>query len=144
MEKGERNDSIMLNMDARLKTYKMWPFNKDCMCTPEKMAAAGFYCCGNKNEPDLVRCYFCRKELNGWEPEDDPWEEHASHAKGNCAYVNLGKKPVELTVSDVLELLEARKCEMILTKGATACEEQFSLEKEETYKSIDNLAPKAS
>jgi len=143
MEKGKRNDSVMLNMGARLNTYKMWPFLKDCMCTPMKMASAGFYCCGNENEPDLVRCYFCRKELDGWEPEDDPWKEHESHAKGNCAYVNLGKKPTELTVSDVLLLLEARKYEMILTKGATACEEEFIVEKEETYKAIDNLAPKS-
>jgi len=143
MEKGKRNDSVMLNMGARLNTYKLWPFNEDCMCTSEKMAAAGFYYCGNEDEPDLVRCYFCRKELDGWEPDDDPWKEHVSHAKGNCAYVNLGKKPSELTVSDVLGLLEARKSEMILTKGATACEEEFSVVKEETYKDIDNLAPKS-
>ena len=42
-----------------------------------------------------------RKELDGWEPEDDPWAEHISHAKGNCAFINLGKKPCELTVADV-------------------------------------------
>ena len=24
---------------------------------------------------------FLRKELDGWDPEDDPWAEHVSHAK---------------------------------------------------------------
>ena len=63
MEKDPKNDSEMLNFEARIKTFKNWPFDADCSCTPEKMAEAGFYCCGGNNEPDLVRCYFCRKEL---------------------------------------------------------------------------------
>ena len=88
----------MLMYDARLKTFRNWPFMSDCSCTPQKMAEAGFYSCGGDNEPDLARCYFCRKELvkivntwshltslyflkDGWEPEDDPWKEHASHAR---------------------------------------------------------------
>ena len=41
------------------------------------MAAAGFYFCGTDAEPDLVRCYYCRRELDGWEEEDDPWQEHS-------------------------------------------------------------------
>ena len=53
-----------------------WPFLEGCDCTPDKMAAAGFYYVGTDAEPDLVRCYFCRRELDGWEPTDDPWAEH--------------------------------------------------------------------
>jgi len=100
MEKDKPNDSKMLNTSSRLATFSNWPFTEECVCTPERMATAGFYCCGGENEPDLVRCYFCRKELDGWEPEDDPWKKHISHAKGTCAYVNLGKKPKDLTVND--------------------------------------------
>ncbi|KAK7082122.1 Baculoviral IAP repeat-containing protein 5 [Halocaridina rubra] len=69
----------------------------------EKMAAAGFFFVGNKKEPDLVRCYVCLKELDGWEEEDDPWEEHKSHAS-HCQYVQLNKKPCELTFEDVHNL----------------------------------------
>ena len=63
MEKGKANDSVMLDVGARLESFKrvQWPFKDDCFCTPEKMAEAGFYACGGENEPDLVRCYFCRK-----------------------------------------------------------------------------------
>ena len=141
MEKGKTNDSVMLNNSARLATFTLWPFTEDCSCTPERMAAAGFYCCGGENEPDLVRCYFCRKELDEWEPEDDPWKEHAR--RGKCAYVKLGKKPEELTVSDVLGLLEGDKAKMILTKGTEAWAEKFGMESEETRKEVDSLAPKA-
>ncbi len=37
-----------------------------------QMAEAGFYHCPTDQEPDLVKCFFCLKELDGWEPEDDP------------------------------------------------------------------------
>ena len=143
MEKGKRNDPIMISTAARLATFKMWPFTEDCSCTPEKMAAAGFYCCGGENEPDLVRCYFCRKELDGWEPEDDPWKEHVSHAKGKCAFVKLGKKSEDLTVSDVLGLLEAEKYKMILTKGNESWVEKCETEGDEIRREIDSMAPKA-
>jgi baculoviral IAP repeat-containing protein 5 len=36
------------------------------------MAAAGFYVVGD-DEPDLVECFICGKQLNGWESHDDPW-----------------------------------------------------------------------
>ena len=82
MNEGKLDDRIMVHVNARLQTFKNWPFTDgDSTCTPNKMAEAGFYCCGGENEPDLVRCYFCRKELDGWEPEDDPWTEHASHTR---------------------------------------------------------------
>merc|ERR1719397_1233681 len=102
-------DTEMMIPSERLRTFKNWPFTEGCACLPEKMSDAGFYCCGGENEPDLVRCYFCRKELDGWDPCDDPWAEHMSHAKGRCSYINLGKKPTELTVADVLGRLEPDK-----------------------------------
>ena len=142
MEKGKTNDSVMLSNSARLATFKMWPFTEDCSCTPERMAAAGFYCCGGENEPDLVRCYFCRKELDGWEPEDDPWAEHSR--RGNCAFVILGKKPEELTVSDVLGLLEGDKHKMILTKSNDAWVEEFEGNTNEVRREIEKLSPKSN
>jgi baculoviral IAP repeat-containing protein 5 len=130
MEKGAANDSTMLLVANRMATFKNWPFNEEegstCMHPSQvgpfhrldrnrltRMAEAGFYACGGNNDPDLARCYYCRwldlslthrrprKELDGWEPEDEHMAEHVKHARGNCAFVNMGKKSSELTVSDV-------------------------------------------
>ncbi|XP_069062017.1 baculoviral IAP repeat-containing protein 5.1-like [Pleurodeles waltl] len=37
------------------------------------MAKAGFVHSPTMNEPDVARCFFCLIELEGWEPDDDPW-----------------------------------------------------------------------
>ena len=42
------------------------------LSSPLQMAAAGFIHCPTENEPDLAQCFFCFKELEGWEPDDDP------------------------------------------------------------------------
>uniref|UniRef100_F7H3G6 Baculoviral IAP repeat-containing protein 5 n=1 Tax=Callithrix jacchus TaxID=9483 RepID=F7H3G6_CALJA len=61
--------------DHRISTFKNWPFLEGCACTPERMAEAGFIHCPTENEPDLAQCFFCFKELEGWEPDDDPMRE---------------------------------------------------------------------
>ena len=58
---------------SRRTTYGSWPFNESDKCSAERMAAAGFYVIGDSNEPDLVECFICSKQLDGWEPDDDPW-----------------------------------------------------------------------
>lgn len=42
------------------------------LSSPLQMAEAGFIHCPTENEPDLAQCFFCFKELEGWEPDDDP------------------------------------------------------------------------
>lgn len=37
-----------------------------------QMAKAGFVHCPSENEPDVACCFFCLRELEGWEPQDDP------------------------------------------------------------------------
>ncbi|GAB5581364.1 baculoviral IAP repeat-containing protein 5 [Prionailurus iriomotensis] len=63
--------------DHRISTFKNWPFLEGCACTPERMAEAGFIHCPTENEPDLAQCFFCFKELEGWEPDDDPMNKIA-------------------------------------------------------------------
>lgn len=58
---------------GRIKTFDNWPFTISDKCNKECMAAAGFYAIGNSNEPDLVECFICSKQLDGWEPDDNPW-----------------------------------------------------------------------
>ncbi|KAJ4945444.1 hypothetical protein JOQ06_023129 [Pogonophryne albipinna] len=50
---------------------------------PERLARAGFYSTGAR---DMVLCFRCDGGLKGWQPEEDPWEEHAKHYPG-CSFL---------------------------------------------------------
>lgn len=99
-------DELMWEAE-RLKTFKNWPFGKNHTCSPEAMARAGFYACGNKEEKDLAKCFVCLKELNGWEANDDPMKEHISHCQ-NCPFVKLKKVENQITVYEMIDLFKAR------------------------------------
>ena len=71
---------------------------------------------GSSTEPDLVKCYYCQREIDGWEPEDDPWEEHLRRSGDPCPFITKGKKARELTVKDGLELEAERLCYMLKKK----------------------------
>lgn len=49
----------------------------------ERLARAGFYSTG---AGDKVLCFHCGGGLKGWQPEEDPWEEHARHYPG-CSFL---------------------------------------------------------
>ncbi|XP_068542704.1 baculoviral IAP repeat-containing protein 5.1-like [Anas acuta] len=103
-----RDFKEMYEYENRLKTFTNWPFVKNCKCTPENMAKAGFVHCPNANEPDVVKCFFCLIELKGWKPNDDPWEEHTkSHS---CGFLSISKNFDDLTVEEyyVLEMTRLR------------------------------------
>lgn len=68
------------------------------------MAEAGFYWEGSVKEPDSAACFMCHKVLNGWEEQDDPWQEHKKHAP-QCVFVKIGKKEDEYTVEEHINLL---------------------------------------
>ncbi|KAL3883074.1 hypothetical protein ACJMK2_029367 [Sinanodonta woodiana] len=57
---------------VRLSTFARWP--SDIRQRPEQVADAGFYYTGLQ---DVVRCFACDGGLKNWDPEDDPWIEHA-------------------------------------------------------------------
>ena len=61
LESPSADHSNMLNVEARLATFANWPLKENCVCTPERMAAAGFYSCGGDMESDLVSCFHCHK-----------------------------------------------------------------------------------
>ncbi|KAM6406461.1 baculoviral IAP repeat-containing protein 5-like [Pluvialis apricaria] len=88
---------------TRVNTFRSWPFTEGCACTPEQMAAAGFLHCPSENGPDVAQCFFCLKELEGWEPDDDPLKEHKKHSAG-CALLHLQKVPTNLTLQEFLKL----------------------------------------
>ncbi|XP_066529071.1 baculoviral IAP repeat-containing protein 5b [Hoplias malabaricus] len=101
----------MYSYEKRLQTFSDWPFREDCQCTPELMAKAGFVHCPSENEPDVVCCFYCLKELEGWEPEDIPWSEHAKRSP-NCAFLQM-KPWDELTAIEFFQLERGRICNYI-------------------------------
>lgn len=72
-------------IEARIRTYTAWP--EDLIQTPDILAEAGFYYAGSA---DLVRCFHCDGGLRNWDPQDDPWTEHARWFP-SCAFVRVVK-----------------------------------------------------
>ncbi|XP_027579673.1 baculoviral IAP repeat-containing protein 5-like isoform X2 [Pipra filicauda] len=99
-------------VSSRVATFRNWPFTEGCACTPERMAAAGFVHCPSENSPDVAQCFFCLKELEGWEPDDDPLEEHKKHSAG-CGFLSLPKEPANLTLQEFLKLDKMRMIKAI-------------------------------
>ncbi|XP_031834715.1 baculoviral IAP repeat containing deterin [Nomia melanderi] len=113
---------------GRLQTFEHWPFQSaDNPCNPERMAAAGFIAIGNKEEPDLAECFICSKQLDGWDPDDDPWIEHKKH-NAQCPFVKLNKlDETTWTVQDLFDLFkkyEVKECMRELDKGKAKMKEE--------------------
>jgi baculoviral IAP repeat-containing protein 7/8 len=58
--------------EDRLRTFEGW--SKCFKQNPEQLSRAGFYYTGRG---DQVLCYSCGVGVKDWEPDDDPWEQHA-------------------------------------------------------------------
>uniref|UniRef100_A0A8D0CA38 Baculoviral IAP repeat-containing protein 5 n=1 Tax=Salvator merianae TaxID=96440 RepID=A0A8D0CA38_SALMN len=71
-----------------LAAFSRWPFDSGCSCILIRMVEAGFIHCPSENASDVVQCIICFKELEAWEPEDDPVEEHQKHPP-NCEFLAL-------------------------------------------------------
>lgn len=102
-EKSQKEYFMHLK-SKRLETFTSWPFQEDCVCTPKRMADAGFYHCGNDKEPDYVQCFVCQKELDGWEPNDDPVKEHKQHSK-DCKFLKMRKSTEDLTLDEFYKFI---------------------------------------
>ncbi|KAI4464853.1 deterin [Holotrichia oblita] len=87
----------------RKESFTAWVFSDNQKCSASKLAEAGFYFIGSKTEPDAVQCFLCGKSLDGWEEDDDPWQEHKKHSQ-NCKFAKLGKPECKLTVNQFLDI----------------------------------------
>ncbi|XP_036613054.1 baculoviral IAP repeat-containing protein 5 [Trichosurus vulpecula] len=128
----------LYQLDTRISTFQNWPFTEDCACTPKRMAEAGFIHCPSENEPDLAQCFFCFKELEGWEPEDDPMLEHKKHAP-SCAFISIKKKIEDLTLEEFLKLDKERAKNMIV-KETSRKRTEFEERAKEVRRAIEQLA----
>ncbi|XP_060525417.1 baculoviral IAP repeat-containing protein 7-B [Cylas formicarius] len=71
--------------EARLRSFSQWSPN--LIQTPEILSQAGFY---YEGLGDQVRCFHCDGGLRHWDPDDDPWTEHARWFP-RCSFVKLVK-----------------------------------------------------
>lgn len=81
----------------RLKSFVDWP--KALKQKPEHLSDAGFFYTG---KGDKVTCFSCGGCLKDWEPEDDPWEQHAMNYR-NCEYL------IQMKGVEFIEQLHQRK-----------------------------------
>lgn len=65
---------------ARKTTFESigWPHEgkKGWACKIEKMVEAGWHFAPTNECDDYTSCVYCKLSLDGWEPKDDPFEEH--------------------------------------------------------------------
>ena len=84
MDRGPRYPTYA-TLESRLKSYGAWPAS--LKQRPAARAGAGFFYLGAS---DHVKCFHCDGGLRNWEPDDDPWLEHAGWFP-HCRYVALMK-----------------------------------------------------
>ena len=66
----------------------------------------------------------------------------SSDLRGTCAYINLGKKPNEITAADVLGTLEVEKYKKMLRLANDEHEEEVRANLKEMKLKISKLVPK--
>ncbi|XP_078493284.1 zinc finger protein isoform X1 [Ciona intestinalis] len=64
----------MRNEESRFETFdNRWPAS-NVRASPRQIAKAGFFFLGDR---DRVKCWYCNGGLQNWDPDDEPWTEHA-------------------------------------------------------------------
>ncbi|KAK1339582.1 hypothetical protein QTO34_018135 [Cnephaeus nilssonii] len=86
----------------RISTFKNWP---------------------TETEPDLAQCFFCFKELKGWEPDDNPIEEQKKHSSG-YAFLPVKKQFEELILGEFLKL-DKERAKNKVAKGANNKQKEY-------------------
>ncbi|RZC18428.1 inhibitor of apoptosis 2 [Asbolus verrucosus] len=96
-------------LESRLRSFAMWP--PDLIQTPDILSQAGFY---YEGMGDQVRCFHCDGGLRHWDPQDDPWTEHARWFP-RCSFIKLVKGQdfvtacsLELNVNSNLEEVDQK------------------------------------
>lgn len=74
-----------VSLASRIRSFANWKY--DTVQDPNKLAEAGFYYFGNRDE---VKCFHCGGGLCYWIETDRPWYEHA-HWFPKCPFLLLAK-----------------------------------------------------
>ncbi|KAJ5490931.1 hypothetical protein N7539_002498 [Penicillium diatomitis] len=82
-------------VQARIGTFgAQWPHDgkRGWLCQSQRMVEAGWYFCPNDDSDDLASCAYCKLSLDGWEPEDDPFDEHHRRSP-DCSFFVFTQLP---------------------------------------------------
>jgi hypothetical protein len=92
------NPHSLDSFNARLDTFIHWPHDKKKGWNPTSfnMAKAGFYFNPDNPDDDTASCTYCGLSLDGWEPKDEPIEEHRRRYPA-CMFFSV-EKPRDLSV----------------------------------------------
>ncbi|KAL1306233.1 hypothetical protein AAFC00_004324 [Neodothiora populina] len=92
---GEDRDPMGEEMvEARSATYgNVWPHEKKKGWKPKvkKMVEAGWSFDPYDGAEDGTTCFYCNVSLDGWEPKDNPLEEHRRRAP-DCTFFSLSEQ----------------------------------------------------
>ena len=105
MDDNEFLTELIFSFDCTLEkrrltfSHSKLPFKSPSV---EALLDAGFY----HLKEDAVQCWGCSIVLDGWEPHDDPIEEHRKHSP-DCPIFNLSDRN-NPTAEEILEIKVAR------------------------------------
>ncbi|KAJ9620227.1 hypothetical protein H2203_007992 [Taxawa tesnikishii (nom. ined.)] len=92
VREDEDRDPMSEDMiEARRATYAtLWPHEskKGWKCKTQKMIEAGWSYDPGPEAEDGVTCFYCNLSLDGWEPKDNPMDEHAKRSP-DCPFFAL-------------------------------------------------------
>ncbi|MCJ1461774.1 hypothetical protein MMC07_000373 [Pseudocyphellaria aurata] len=66
-------------MESRKMTFgSRWPHEnkRGWVCKTQKMIESGWHYCPTAESDDYAKCSYCGLSLAGWEPKDNPYDEH--------------------------------------------------------------------
>ncbi|TLD17048.1 uncharacterized protein PgNI_01405 [Pyricularia grisea] len=100
------------NASSRTPKTLTWPHK---FLPPFELAKAGFYFDPHPSNPDNVTCFLCHKQMDGWEAEDNPIEEHLKHSP-SCGWAVTAAVEAE---HDGLEQVDPREARLLEARKAT-------------------------
>ncbi|KAM5451591.1 hypothetical protein McanCB56680_002928 [Microsporum canis] len=121
-------------VDARRATFFSWPHDgkRGWVCKTEKMVEAGWYFCPNEESDDLVSCPYCKLSLDGWEPKDNPFDEHYRRSS-DCSFFEFAKLPKKSSKSSRGKAVRGSKASRLSTQSnATTVSEAPTVDFDDT------------
>ncbi|OAA76731.1 Baculoviral inhibition of apoptosis protein repeat protein [Akanthomyces lecanii RCEF 1005] len=94
-EYSKQDPTLPRMVEAREATFgTRWPHEgkKGWQCKTKQLVESGWVYTPTDESDDMATCMYCQLALDGWEPEDKPYDEHYKRSP-NCAFFVLTSEP---------------------------------------------------